>query len=136
MGTTTMVIVGFLTAFEFLYIIYSMNQDYLLIALGYKMYLDTIFGLGTTVYFALSGTIAGIAIAAYSGAIFSLSLYLAAKVLGYKKYVKNPETGERELESHAPEWNLKSIGQWSNKAASKFQNAANDIQAGFEEKVA
>ena len=103
MSLATLVLVGFITAAEFFYILRSLNEDMFLTALGYKAYVDAVFGLGTTVYFALSGTISGVVIAAFAGLMFSLCLYITAKLFGCRKRVNG------KWVRYEPEWNIKEI---------------------------
>ena len=103
MSMTTLLIVGFLTAAEFMYILRSLNETLFLTALGYKAWVDLVFGLGTTVYFATTGTISGIVIAAFAGIMFSLCLYCTAKLFGTRKRIK----GQWVITQ--PEWSLSSM---------------------------
>ena len=127
MSLTLMTIVGLLTAVEFLYIIWSLDNTLLLKALGYKMYLDIVFGLGTTVYFAMTGTISGVAIAAISGAIFSLSLLVASKVCGSMKFDKESQ----EWIKHEPEWNVTTITSWFSSLQGKALRLTQNVKAGI-----
>lgn len=87
MSVGILLLVGIITAFEFFYILYSMNEDLFLTVLGYKAYIDAIFGFGITAYMAISGTISGVIIAAFSGLMFSLALYITYKFFGCRKRV-------------------------------------------------
>ena len=88
MSMTTLIVVGFLTAAEFMYILKSLNETVFLTVLGYKAWADLIFGFGTTVYFATTGTISGVVIAAFAGIMFSLCLHCTAKLFGTRRRVK------------------------------------------------
>ena len=101
MSLATLLLVGFITAAEFFYILRCLNEDVFLTALGYKAYVDAVFGLGTTLYFALSGTISGVIIAAFAGLMFSVCLYITAKLFGSRKRVNGVWV------CYEPEWNLK-----------------------------
>jgi hypothetical protein len=103
MSLGTLLLVGFITAAEFFYILRSMNENLFLTALGYKAYVDAIFGLSTTAYFALSGTISGIVIAAFAGIMFSLCLYLTEKFFGSRKRINGSWV------ISPPKWTIQSI---------------------------
>lgn len=107
MSMPLLLCMAFLTAFEVLYILWSWDKHWLKVALGYKIWLDIIFSLGTTVYFALSGTISGVVIAAFSGFVFSMSLLLAAKLVGYRK--KENIEGTKKWVDYKPEWKYQDI---------------------------
>jgi hypothetical protein len=100
MSLSTLLLVGIITAVEFFYILYSMDKKLFLTALGYKAYLDAFFGFGITAYMALTGTISGIIISAFSGVMFSLCLFVTAKLFGYRKKVKG------KWQTFEPEWKL------------------------------
>jgi len=85
MGLWTLVIVSALSAAEVLFILNSISDHALKVTLGYKVYIDVIYGLGMTVYMGLSGTISGVVIAAFSGAMMTLSLAVAAALIGTRK---------------------------------------------------
>lgn len=88
MGLGTLIVVSCLSAAELIYILYSFNPDALKTALGYKVYIDLVYGLGITAYMAMSGTISGVVIAAISGACMTASLTLMAAIYGYYKREK------------------------------------------------
>lgn len=88
MSIGVLFLVGIISAFEFFYILYSMNETVFLTVLGYKAYIDAIFGFGITAYMALSGTISGVIIAAFSGLMFSGCLYLTYKFFGCRKHIE------------------------------------------------
>lgn len=85
MSMSILVFCSILTAAEIFFILYSLDKHWLKVALGYKVWLDIFFSLGTTVYFALSGTISGVVMAAISGFVFSMSMILMQKIVGYRK---------------------------------------------------
>lgn len=85
MGLWTLVIVSALSAAEVLFILNSISDHALKVTLGYKVYIDVIYGLGMTVYMGLSGTISGVVIAAFSGAMMTLALATAAAMIGTRK---------------------------------------------------
>lgn len=85
MGIWTLVVVSALSAAEVLFILNSISNHALKVTLGKKLYIDVIYGLGMTVYMGLSGTISGVVIAAFSGAMMTLSLAVAAALIGTRK---------------------------------------------------
>lgn len=85
MGIWTLVVVSALSAAEVLFILNSISNHALKVTLGKKLYIDILYGLGMTVYMGLSGTISGVVIAAFSGAMMTLSLAVAAALIGTRK---------------------------------------------------
>ncbi len=100
MSLGVLLLIGVITAAEFFYILYSMSENLFLTALGYKAYLDAVFGLGITAYMAVTGTISGVIIAAFSGLMFSICMYITAKLFGSRRRVNGVWV------RFDPEWNL------------------------------
>lgn len=107
MSMPLLICMALLTAFEVIYILWSWDKHWLKAALGQKIWLDIFFSLGTTVFFAITGTISGMVIAAFSGFVFSMSLLLAAKTVGYRK--KELINGTKQWVDYAPVWNKTDI---------------------------
>lgn len=107
MGVGTLVVCSVLTCAEVFFILHSLDKHWLKAVLGYKVYLDIVFGLGTTLYFALSGTISGVIMAAISGAVFSFSLVFMQKLIGYRK-LQN-ENGKRVWVDYKPTITISSV---------------------------
>lgn len=105
MSFLTMFVVGAISAFEFFYILYSFDRTIFLTVLGYKVYIDAIFGFGITAYMALSGTISGIVIAAISGLIFTGVLYVTHKLFGDRKW----NSKEKKWVINNPAWKVEDI---------------------------
>ena len=116
MSLLTMFVVGAISAFEFFYILYSFNKTVFLTVLGYKVYVDAIFGFGITAYMALSGTISGIVIAAMSGLIFTGVLYVTHKLFGDRKW----NSKEKKWVINNPEWKVEDIKAKAKSLLSKF----------------
>lgn len=106
MSLTTLIIAGLITSGEILYILHDMNREWFLTALGYKAYVDLVCGIGMTIYFAMSGTISGVVLAAIAGATLSLSLYCSKKIFGYRKYV-----GNGEWKTYEADWKLHLVAE-------------------------
>ena len=105
MSFLTMFVVGAISAFEFFYILYSFDKTLFLTVLGYKVYIDAIFGFGITAYMALSGTISGVVIASISGLIFTGVLYVTHKVFGDRKW----NSKEKKWVVTEPKWKLEEM---------------------------
>lgn len=116
MPLLTMFVVGAISAFEFFYILYSFDKTIFLTVLGYKVYVDAIFGFGITAYMALSGTISGIVIAAMSGLIFTGVLYVTHKLFGDRKW----NSKEKKWVINNPEWKVEDIKAKAKSLLSKF----------------
>ena len=86
MGLTTLMLAGVITATQMLYITRDINEKLFLTVLGYKAWFDLVCGIGMTVYFALSGTISGVILAAIAGAMLSFCLYASKVIFGYRKF--------------------------------------------------
>lgn len=116
MSFLTMFVVGAISAFEFFYILYSFDKAVFLTVLGYKVYIDAIFGFGITTYMALSGTISGVVIASISGLIFTGVLYVTHKVFGDRKW----NSKEKKWVVTEPEWKIEDIKAKAKSLLSKF----------------
>lgn len=116
MSFLTMFVVGAISAFEFFYILYSFDKTLFLTVLGYKVYIDAIFGFGITAYMALSGTISGVVIASISGLIFTGVLYVTHKVFGDRKW----NSKEKKWVVTEPKWKTEEIKAKAKTLLSKF----------------
>lgn len=116
MSFLTMFVVGAISAFEFFYILYSFDKTIFLTVLGYKVYIDAIFGFGITAYMALSGTISGVVIASISGLIFTGVLYVTHKVFGDRKW----NSKEKKWVMSEPKWKLEEMKAKAQTLLSKF----------------
>lgn len=116
MSFLTMFVVGAISAFEFFYILYSFDKTIFLTVLGYKVYIDAIFGFGITAYMALSGTISGVVIASISGLIFTGVLYVTHKVFGDRKW----NSKEKKWVVTEPKWKLEEMKAKAKTLLSKF----------------
>ena len=111
-----MFVVGAISAFEFFYILYSFDKTVFLTVLGYKVYIDAIFGFGITAYMTLSGTISGVVIASISGLIFTGVLYVTHKVFGDRKW----NSKEKKWVVTEPKWKTEEIKAKAKTLLSKF----------------
>lgn len=116
MSFLTMFVVGAISAFEFFYILYSFDKTIFLTVLGYKVYIDAIFGFGITAYMALSGTISGVVIASISGLIFTGVLYVTHKVFGDRKW----NSKEKKWAVTEPKWKIEEMKAKAKTLLSKF----------------
>ena len=108
MGTTTLVLVSILSAVEILVILASVNTHYLKTFLGYKMWVDLLYGLGVMVYMGLSGTISGVIISTFSAFFMTLTLTAAAMMIGYKKR-KVLADGTVIWINYPPKWTMDTV---------------------------
>lgn len=114
MGLMTLVVVSALSAAEVLFILNSISDHALKVTLGYKVWIDVIYGLGMTIYMGLSGTISGVVIAAFSGAMMTLALAVAAAMVGTRKrrtladgskvWIDNPPAWTKEFMKEKAIW--------------------------------
>lgn len=108
MGTTTLVVVSVLSAVEILVILASVDTHYLKTFLGYKMWVDLLYGVGIMLYMGLSGTISGVIISTFSAFFMTLTLTAAAMLIGYKKR-KVLADGTIIWINYPPKWTLSEL---------------------------
>ena len=90
------IVVGALGAFEILNLLRQAGNKTFKTILGYVWIPEIILSIGLPALAALTGTISGVVIAAFSGFMITMALMVAKKVVGTRKYVKNETTGKRE----------------------------------------
>ena len=105
MSTTLLVVVSVLSAIEILVILASVDTHYLKTFLGYKMWVDLLYGVGIMIYMGLSGTISGVIISTFSAFFMTLTLTAAAMLIGYKKR-KVLADGTIIWINYPPKWTL------------------------------
>lgn len=108
MSTTLLVVVSVLSAIEILVILASVDTHYLKTFLGYKMWVDLIYGVGIMIYMGLSGTISGVIISTFSAFFMTLTLTAAAMMIGYKKR-KVLADGTIIWINYPPKWTLSEL---------------------------
>ena len=108
MSTTLIVVVSVLSAIEILVILASVDTHYLKTFLGYKMWVDLIYGVGIMIYMGLSGTISGVIISTFSAFFMTLTLTAAAMLIGYKKR-KVLADGTIIWINYPPKWTLSEL---------------------------
>ncbi len=108
MSTTLLVVVSVLSAIEILVILASVDTHYLKTFLGYKMWVDLIYGVGIMIYMGLSGTISGVIISTFSAFFMTLTLTAAAMLIGYKKR-KVLADGTIIWINYPPKWTLSEL---------------------------
>ena len=89
-------VVGALSAFEIINLLKQAGNKTFKTILGYVWIPEIILSIGLPALAALTGTISGVVIAAFSGFMITMALMVAKKVVGTRKYVKNETTGKRE----------------------------------------
>ena len=108
MSTTLLVVVSVLSAIEILVILASVDTHYLKTFLGYKVWVDLLYGVGIMIYMGLSGTISGVIISTFSAFFMTLTLTAAAMLLGYKKR-KVLADGTIIWINYPPKWTLSEL---------------------------
>ena len=108
MSTTLLVVVSVLSAIEILVILASVDTHYLKTFLGYKMWVDLIYGVAIMLYMGLSGTISGVIISTFSAFFMTLTLAAAAMLIGYKKR-KVLADGTIIWINYPPKWTLSEL---------------------------
>ena len=89
-------VIGALGAFEVVNLLRVGPDKFFKTVLGYAWIPEIILSIGLPALAATTGTISGVAIAAVSGFMITLTLISCKKIVGYRKYKKNPVTGKRE----------------------------------------
>lgn len=110
MGIWTLVVVSALSAAEVLFILNSISNHALKVTLGYKVWIDILYGGALTLYMGMSGTISGVIIAAFSGTIMTLSLAVAAALIGTRKR-RTLADGTKVWIDNPPSWTKDRIKQ-------------------------
>lgn len=85
MSMSVLMVVSVISALEVLFILWSFNKHALKVFLGYKVYIDLLYGVGLSVYMMTTGTISGLIIAAFGGFFMTLTLATAAAFFGYRR---------------------------------------------------
>ena len=127
MSTSILVMVSVLTAVEVLFIL-SSSEHALKAFLGYKLYVDLIYGVGLTLYMGLSGTISGVIIAAFSGFFMTLTLLLASKIIGYRKR-KVLDDGRVVWVEYPPTLTVLSVKTMMTTSVSKIRDGYNNLSS-------
>ena len=121
--------VSVLTAVEVLFIL-SSSEHALKAFLGYKLYVDLIYGVGLTLYMGLSGTISGVIIAAFSGFFMTLTLLLASKIIGYRKR-KVLDDGKVVWVEYPPTITVLSVKTMMTTSVSKIRDGYNNLSSKY-----
>lgn len=129
MSTSILVMVSVLTAVEVLFIL-SSSEHALKAFLGYKLYVDLIYGVGLTLYMGLSGTISGVIIAAFSGFFMTLTLLLASKIIGYRKR-KVLDDGKVVWVEYPPTITVLSVKTMMTTSVSKIRDGYNNLSSKY-----
>mgnify|MGYP003616831845 FL=1 len=129
MSTSILVMVSVLTAVEVLFIL-SSSEHALKAFLGYKLYVDLIYGVGLTLYMGLSGTISGVIIAAFSGFFMTLTLLLASKIIGYRKR-KVLDDGKVVWVEYPPTLTVLSVKTMMTTSVSKIRDGYNNLSSKY-----
>lgn len=121
--------VSVLTAVEVLFIL-SSSEHALKAFLGYKLYVDLIYGVGLTLYMGLSGTISGVIIAAFSGFFMTMTLLLASKIIGYRKR-KVLDDGRVVWVEYPPTLTVLSVKTMMTTSVSKIRDGYNNLSSKY-----
>ena len=129
MSTSILIVVSVLTAVEVLFIL-SSSEHALKAFLGYKLYVDLIYGVGLTLYMGLSGTISGVIIAAFSGFFMTMTLLLASKIIGYRKR-KVLDDGTVVWVEYPPTLTVSSTKEMIETSVSKIRTKFNNLRSTY-----
>lgn len=108
MGSGTLIIVSILSAVEIIVILASVDTHALKVFLGYKVFIDVFYGVGMTIYMGLSGTISGVVIATFAGFFMTVTLAVAASMIGYRR-CKTLADGTKVWVDYAPTLTVSSV---------------------------
>ena len=79
----------------------------------------------------MTGTISGLVIGSLSAIAMTLALVIMKKIIGYRKYVKNPATGKREWVEYPGTTTSASVGVCVRQQALKVYNLIKSFGSGL-----
>ena len=133
MSMTIIVIASLFTAFEFLSIIGKMSTSLLKKVLGYEYVIDIIMSFGLMLYFGLTGSVTGIIVSAISGFIFSVALYSAKHIVGFKKLERiNGSWFKWHWVEYPSDWNSEKAGGFFSRFIRSIGNFVSKFFGGFQ----
>lgn len=83
------------TAGSFIFILYSLSPKLLKTVLGYRVWADILLSGSLTIMGLMTGTISGLVIGSLSAIAMTLALVFMKKLIGYRKYDVDFDTGKR-----------------------------------------
>lgn len=119
------------TAGSFIFILYSLSPKLLKGVLGYRVWADILLSGSLTVMGIMTGTISGLVIGSLSAIAMTLALVIMKKIIGYRKYVKNPATGKREWVEYPGTTTSASVGVCVRQQALKVYNLIKSFGSGL-----
>jgi len=132
MSMTIIIVASMFTAFEFLSIIGKMSTSLLKKVLGYEYVVDIIMSFGMMLYFGLTGSVTGIIVSAVSGFIFSVALYAAKHIIGYKKLERVPGTWFKfRWVEYPATWNSQKAGGFISRMIGSIGRFVTNFFGGF-----
>ena len=119
------------TAGSFIFILYSLSPKLLKGVLGYRVWADILLSGSLTIMGILTGTISGLVIGSLSAIAMTLALVIMKKIIGYRKYVKNPATGKREWVEYPGTTTSASVGVCVRQQALRVYNLIKSFGSGL-----
>lgn len=119
------------TAGSFIFILYSLSPKLLKGVLGYRVWADILLSGSLTIMGIMTGTISGLVIGSLSAIAMTLALVIMKKIIGYRKYVKNPATGKREWVEYPGTTTSASVGVCVRQQALKVYNLIKSFGSGL-----
>lgn len=119
------------TAGSFIFILYSLSPKLLKGVLGYRVWADILLSGSLTVMGIMTGTISGLVIGSLSAIAMTLALVIMKKIIGYRKYVKNPATGKREWVEYPGTTTSASVGVCVRQQALRVYNLIKSFGSGL-----
>lgn len=116
-----------LSAVEILVILGSVDEHYLRVFLGHKLWIDLFYGLGIMLYMGFTGTISGVIISTFSAFFMTLVLTAAAGIIGYRKR-KVLSDGTVIWIDYPPKWTIASITELTKQLSGKVVNQCKEFQ--------
>ena len=83
------------TAGSFIFILYSLSPKLLKTVLGYRVWADILLSGSLTIMGLMTGTISGLVIGSLRAIAMTLALVFMKKLIGYRKYDVDSDTGKR-----------------------------------------
>lgn len=91
MGIEGVAIVSVISALEAMVIVRAFGKSKLRTVLGYKVWIDIVYGFGFTAWSIMQGSVSAFIMASLSGFAMTLILSFFAGVYGYRRYEKQKD---------------------------------------------
>lgn len=119
MGIESVAFVSVISALEAMVIIRAIGEKQLKTVLGYKVWIDIVYGFGFTAWSIFQGSVSAFIMASLSGFAMTLILGFLAGIYGYRRKEKQ-EDGSRVWVEYEPTITFKSVKTKAKELSSKL----------------